>query len=375
MRVEFGELRLGVEAKNNLLDVIETNWASGGPKVKKFEEEWGKLFGYGYNVAVSNGTAADTVACMALYDRGAEREDEIIAPALAFAAVGESILMAGFKPVFVDIERETLNINPHKIEEKITPRTRGIMVVHTMGKPCKMDIVLNIAKDNNLTVIEDSCEAHGARYKDKFVGNWGDMATFSYYIAHLVCCGEGGMVSTNNPELADILKSVRIHGRKNGALYFDHIRPGLNAKMNDLEASIGLPEISRFWDTFNKRSENLNYLLKKTRDLREFAFFNAQEPEEVVCPHAFSVTLKHPKYNCPRLYRYLEEKSIKCKRNFGSMPTQHQAFKFLRHKKGDFSEAEYVGDNGLHLGVHQYLKPEDLSYVSDCLHNYFKLFD
>ncbi|MEM4259553.1 MAG: DegT/DnrJ/EryC1/StrS family aminotransferase [Candidatus Pacearchaeota archaeon] len=374
MRIEFGELKIDERAKKNLLHVVKTNWASGGPKVKKFEEEWGRLFGYKYNIATSSGTTADLSACLALYDFGAKRGDEIIAPALAFAAVGEAIILAGFNPIFVDVEKETLNINPKKIEEKITPKTRAIMAVHTMGKPCKMDAIIDIAKKNNLFVIEDSCEAHGAKYKGRYVGNWGDMATFSYYIAHLVCCGEGGMVSTNREDIAEVLKSVRTHGRKNGELYFDHVRLGHNAKMNDLEASIGLSEVEKFWQTFEKRKKNLLKLIEQTRDLQEFAYFNTEGKDEIVCPHGFSVTLKDPKYNLSELYKFLELNSIKCKRNFGSMPTQHKAFEFLGHKLGEFPEAEYIGDNGLHLGVHQYLNTDDIDYVSDKLHEYFGRF-
>lgn len=375
MKIEFGDLKLDERTKFNLEDCVKTNWVSAGPKVKKFEEEWGKLFNYKHNVSMSSGTSADMAAFMILYDLGAKRGDEIILPALAFAATGNSIIAAGFKPVFVDIERETLNINPNKIEEKITKKTRAIMAVHTMGKPCNMDGIINIANKNKLDIIEDCCEAHGAKYNGKFVGHFGDMATFSYYIAHLVCCGEGGMVSTNNEEIANLLQSVKSHGRKPGSLYFDHLRFGLNFKMNDLEASIGLPQIEDFWKTFNQRKENLYSLLKKTEDLKEFAYFNLENKNEIVCPHAFSMTLKNPKYNYKKLYKFLEENSIKCKRNFGSMPTQHKAFKLLGHKFGEFPEAEYVGNNGLHFGIHQYLHKNDLDYVSDRLHEYFRKFN
>ncbi|HLC31670.1 MAG TPA: DegT/DnrJ/EryC1/StrS family aminotransferase [Candidatus Nanoarchaeia archaeon] len=376
MRIEFGDLRLGDPALQNLLQVVKTNWASGGPLVKQLEEKWGKLFGYKHNIAVSSGTSADTVACMALYQYGAKpySGDEIIAPACAFAAVGESILMAGFKPVFVDIKRETLNIDVSKVEAAITPKTRAIMAVHTMGKPCEMEVIMALAKKYNLKVIEDSCEAHGAKYKGKMIGHWGDMATFSAYVAHLICCGEGGMISTNDPELASLCDSIRSHGRKPGSLYFDHERLGLNAKMNDMEAAIGLPQIDTFWDTFNKRRDNLLYLLDRTKDLEKYAHFIVESPEEIVCPHAFSVTLKDPSYNALLLTRYLEENSIKTKRNFGSMPTQHKSFSFLGHTLGQFPEAEYVGDNGVHFGIHQYLNREDVEYISLVLHNYFKKF-
>ena len=374
MRIEFGDLKLDQRVAEHFKDIMATNWVSEGPKVKQFEEEWGKLFNYKNNIAMSSGTSADIAACMTLYDFGANREDEIIAPALAFAAVGHSIVAAGFKPVFVDIERETLNIDLKKIEEKITSRTKAIMAVHTMGKPCEMDSIMEIARDRDLYVIEDSCEAHGAKYNEKFIGSFGDMATFSFYAAHLICCGEGGMVSTNNDEIAGILRSVKSHGREEGSIYFNHIRQGANFKMNDLEASVGLPQIEDFWKTFDKRKENLVYLLKKTKDLEDYAQFNSENENEVVCPHAFSVTLKDPKYNLGELSEFLEDNSVKCKRNFGSMPTQHGSFEFLGYKPGNFPEAEYVGDNGLHFGIHQYLSKEDLNYVSDLLHDYFGKF-
>lgn len=374
MRIEFGDLKLDQRTAKHFKDVMETSWVSEGPKVKQFEEEWGKLFSYKNNVAMSSGTSADIAACMTLYDLGANRGDEIIVPALAFAAVGHSIVAAGLKPVFVDIERETLNINPEKIEEKITSRTKAIMAVHTMGKPCEMDSITEIARNRNLYIIEDSCEAHGAKYNEKFIGTFGDMATFSFYAAHLICCGEGGMVSTNNKDIAGILRSVKSHGREEGSIYFNHIRQGANFKMNDLEASVGLPQIEDFWKTFTKRRENLFYLLNKTKDLEDYVWFNVENENEVVCPHAFSVTLKNPKYNLDELSEFLEDNSVRCKRNFGSMPTQHKSFEFLKYKSGDFPEAEYVGDNGLHFGIHQYLSKEDLNYVSDLLHDYFGKF-
>jgi len=376
MRIRFGDLKVSEESKKHLEDVVRTNFVSGGPKVKQLENDWGKLFGYSYNIAMCSGTAADMAACMTLYDIKKENGpikpgDEIIAPALAFAAVGNSIRAAGFNPVFVDVDRETMGINSERIEEKINSRTRAIMVVHTMGKPCDMDKIKKISEKYNLKIIEDCCEAHGGKYKDNFIGTFGDLATFSFYVAHIVSCGDGGMVSTNNKEILDILNSVKYHGRKAGSLYFDHLRYGLNFRMNDLTASIGIPEIGRFWEIFNKRKDNLCYLTEKTKDLEKFAYFIKEEPHEIVSPHAFSIILKDSKLDYSRLYSFLESKEIQCKRNFGSMPTQHKAFEYLGHKIGEFPEAEYVGNNGLHFGVHQYLVKEDLDYASEILHDYF----
>jgi len=376
MEYDFGKLVFGENAVSNLMKVLTTTHTAGaGEMVKDYEKKWAELFGYKNNVAVSSGTAADTAACIALHDFGAQRGDEIIAPACAFVAVGNSIRMAGFKPVFVDIERETLNINPRLIEERVTPRTRAIMAVHTMGKPCEMDTIASIAQKHGLFVIEDCCEAHGAKYNEQLIGSWGNMATFSSYVSHLISSMEGGMISTSDERIAGILRSIRNHGRPDGETYFNHIRFGGNFKMNELEAAVGLADIEDFWSTFNTRKDNLNYLLAKTEDLKEFAFFNSEDKtKETVCPHAFSVTLKDPKHDYPALYKHLQDNRINCKRNFGSMPTQHKAFEFLGHKIGEFPEAEYVGDNGLHFGVHKYLTRAHLDFALEVLHEYFAKF-
>ncbi len=373
-RISFGDFKVSGETRKHIAEVLDNNYISGGPKVREFETVWGNLFGYRHNIAVSNGTCADIASCLALYEFGAERGDEIIAPACAFAAVGNSIMAAGFKPVFVDIDRRTMNINPSLIEPKITDRTRAIMAVHTMGKPCDMRALERIAKKHDLKVIEDCCEAHGAKYHGKFVGNLGDAAAFSFYVAHVISCCDGGIVSTNDDLIAYAVESTKFHGRRPGSLYFDHQRHGLNFRMNALTACVGLPELKNFQAIFDKRKKNLIYLMEGTKDLEDRVLLVKEEPHEVMSPHAFSMTLKDPDYNFKEFYDYLEANSIMCKRNFGSMPTQHAAFGYLGHKLGEFPEAEYMGDNGLHFGVHQYLGKNDLDYALEVVHNYFRRF-
>jgi len=374
MRISFGDLVIGDIAKKNFQKVFEKNWASEGDNVREFEAKFGTKFGYKHSIATSSGTDADIVACAALYDFGAERGDEIIVPALAFVAAANSILAAGFTPKFVDVGLETLNIDPSKIEAAITKKTRAIMVVHTMGKPCDMDPILKIAKKHNLMVIEDACEAHGATYNGRLVGKIGDMGAFSFYTAHQIVCGEGGMVTTEDDKIASIVRSVKSHGRPAGSLYFDFQRIGFNSKMNDLEAALGLEGIETFDAFFSKRKSNLYKLLDMTKDLSEYCYFLKEESYEKVSPHAFPLVLKDKKYDRDRLYKYLESKSIQCKTLFGSLPTQHNAFKFLNYHFGDFPASEYIGEAGLHFGMHQYLNDDDLQYVSDALHEYFKEF-
>lgn len=372
MRIMFGDLKIGDIGKRYIKRALDKNWASEGDNVKEFEEKFVARFGYKHAIATSSGTDADICSCTSLYDFGAKRGDEIITPALSFVATANSILAAGFIPKFVDIELETLNIHPSKIEEAITGKTRAIMVVHTMGKPCEMDSILGIANANNLKVIEDACEAHGAIYKGKVVGTIGDMGTFSFYVAHLIVCGEGGMVVTNNDEIAKVVRSVKSHGRPFDSIYFDFQRVGYNSRMNDLEAAIGLESIEHFDKTFNKRKNNLYKLLKLTEELSDYFYFLKEENYEKVSPHAFPLVLREEKYDQNRLYNYLESKGIQCKTLFGSLPTQHNAFKFLGYKPGQFPAAEYVGENGLHFGIHQYLNDDDLVYISDTLKGYFK---
>ncbi len=375
MRISFGDLVIGDIAKKNFQRVFDKNWASEGDNVREFEAQFAAKFGYKHAIATSSGTDADIVSCAALYDFGANRGDEIIVPALSFVAPVNAVLAAGFIPKFVDIDLETLNIDPKKIEAAITDKTRAILVVHTMGKPCEMDAIIKIAKKHNLKIIEDACEAHGATYKRKIIGTIGDMGAFSFYTAHQIVCGEGGMVVTNDDSIAAVIRSVKSHGRPVGSTYFDFQRIGFNSKMNDMEAALGLEGIVTFDDFFNKRKDNLYKLLEQTKDLSHYCHFIKEEKYEKISPHAFPIVLKDKKYNRNKMYEFLESKGIQCKTLFGCLPTQHKAFKFLNYQYGDFPVAEYVGDNGLHFGMHQYLNDDDMFFINQTLREYFTEFE
>ncbi|MFC1965997.1 DegT/DnrJ/EryC1/StrS family aminotransferase [Chloroflexota bacterium] len=372
MRISFGDLVIGDTARKYVQRALDKNWISEGENVREFEQKFADKFGYKHAIATSSGTDADMVSCASLYDFGANRGDEIIVPALTFVASANSILAAGFIPKFVDIELETLNINPAKIEEAITDKTKAIMVVHLMGKPCEMDSILKIARAHDLKIIEDACESHGAKYKGRVVGSIGDMGAFSFYAAHVVVAGEGGMIVTNNDDIADVARSVKSHGRPFDSIYFDFQRIGFNSRMNELTAAVGLEGVENFDQTFAKRKDNLNKLLKLTEELSDYLYFIKEESYEIVSPHAFPIVLRDKKYNRDKLYSYLESKGIQCKNLFGSLPTQHQVFKFLNYKKGQFPISEYVGENGLHFGIHQYLSDDDLPFISDTLKAYFQ---
>lgn len=362
-RITFGELRINKTSKMYLNKAIQKNWVSEGENVRNFEERFAELFGYKYAIATSSGTDADICACASLYDYGAKRGDEIIVPALCFVSCPNSILAAGFVPKFVDVAIDTLNVDPVKIEESITDRTRAIMAVHTMGKPCDMDTIKRLAAKYNLKIIEDACEAHGAKYKNHIIGTIGDMGAFSFYAAHLIVCGEGGMIVTDHEDLANTLRSIKSHGRPPGSIYFDFQRIGFNSKMNDMEAAIGLGGIDQFYKVFNKRKQNIYHLIDLLKPYSDYFYFLKEENYETVSPHAFPLTIKNNKMNRDGLYKYLESNGIQCKTLFGSLPTQHNAFKFLNYKIGDFPKSEYIGQQGLHFGIHQYLTSKDIDYI------------
>lgn len=370
-RVSFGHIEVGELGRKYLEDALRRSWVSEGPNVEMFENAFAKKFGYPHAIATSSGTDAGIVAMTTLLERGAGRGDEVITPALAFVATGNCILAAGLVPKFVDVELETLNINPSLIEAAITPKTRAIQVVHTMGKPCDMDPILEIAKRHKLLVIEDACEAHGATLNGKVVGSFGDLGIFSFYAAHIICSAEGGMIVTKDSEVAGLCRSARTHGRRGGELYFHFDRTGFNSKMNDLEAAIGLEGLQMFDWTFNTRRDYMLRLREMLSPLEDRLILYRDGPDEVICPHAFPVVLRDASRSIEGLYNYLESRGIQCKTLFGSLPTQHKAFSFLGYHEGGFPVAERIGLTGLHFGIHQYLKESDLEYVADSVKSYF----
>lgn len=370
-RIGFGDIRIGDVARRYLNEALSRNWISEGPNVQLMERKFAELFGCRHAIATSSGTDAGMVAMSALLDLGAERGDEVITPALGFTATANCILASGLRPVFVDVELETLNMHPGLIESAITPRTRAIQVVHTMGKPCAMKAILDIATRHGLPVIEDACEAHGAKLNGRVVGSFGLMGIFSFYAAHLICSGEGGMIVTNDTQVFDLCRSVRTHGRRGGELYFHFDRVGYNSKMNDMEAAVGLEGIENFNHTFATRRALLLALQEQLRPFEDEVILYRDGPGEMICPHAFPLVLRKDTASINDLYHYLEGLGIQCKTLFGSLPTQHKAFEFLGHRLGQFPVAERIGRTGLHFGIHQYLQREDLEYIHTAIANFF----
>lgn len=202
-RIGVGTITIPETAKRNVMEVLDTGRLSYGPFLKRLEEEFSQMHDVKFGIVSNSGTSALHVALQALKEiHGWDDNDEVLVPAVTFVATANIVLHNKMKPVFVDVEKEYYGLDPEKIEEKITSRTRAIIPVHLFGLPCEMDAILKIAKKHNLKVIEDSCETMYGRYNGRMVGSFGDIACFSMYVAHLLVTGVGGINITNNPEYA-----------------------------------------------------------------------------------------------------------------------------------------------------------------------------
>ncbi len=372
MKVPFGTVSVTPKARELINRALDANWVTQGRYVQEFENKFAQVFGSKHAVAVSSGTDADTIACAVLYDFGAKRGDEIIIPALTFVATANAVCQAGFKPVFVDVERETLNIDPKAIEKAITPRTKAIMLVHLMGKPAAMDEIMAIAKKHNLYVIEDTAEAHGATYKGKTLGTIGHMAAFSLYAAHIVTSIEGGMMITDDENMMKAMRSLRNHGMVNK---FDFTRIGFSSKMNELEAAVGLGNIEIFDQILGTRRRNLLYMIEKFKKFDRYFWTLKEEAHEKIGPHAFSILLKpNAGFTKDEFVAHIESQGVDSRNLFYSIPTQCESYEFLGHKLGDFPESEYCSNHGTHIGIHQHLELHQLDYAADVVEKFLSQF-
>ncbi|KZX13689.1 DegT/DnrJ/EryC1/StrS family aminotransferase [Methanobrevibacter filiformis] len=292
---------IGDEEIKEVVDVLKSGFIAQGPKVKEFEEEFAKYIGTKYAIATSSGTTALHTALLAI---GVTSGDEIITTPFSFAATGNSILFTGARPVFVDIDPKTFNIDPEKIEDAITDNTKAIMPVQLYGQSVDMDPIMEIAKDHNLKVVEDAAQAHGALYKEKKVGNLGDIACFSFYPTKNMTTSEGGIITTNNKELADIAQSIRAHGESKR---YEHYILGYNFRMTDISAAIGIAQLNKL-DTFNnKRIANAEFLNNNLKDIDGIVTPKLQDDSKHVY-HQY--TIKVEKGNRDDWIRFLNDNGV-----------------------------------------------------------------
>jgi len=236
---------------NEVVDTVKSGWWTTGPKVQKFENKFNQFIGSKKSVAVSSWTAAAHLALEAI---GLKPGDEVIVPSVTFTATAEIVCYFNAKPVIVDVDQNTLNILPEAIEKSITPKTKAIIPVHYGGLPCDMDEILFLAKQKNIKIIEDAAHSLPAVYKDKKIGTIGDVTCFSFYVTKPLATGEGGMICTEDDEIADRCSIMRLHGinhdswnryTEEGSWFYEVISPGYKYNLTDIQASLGLAQLNK----------------------------------------------------------------------------------------------------------------------------------
>jgi len=250
LRIPVAEPELGEQELRNVTAAVRSGWVSSkGEFINRFEKGFAKYIGKRYGVATCNGTAALHLALVCL---GVGKGDEVVVPTLTFAAVPNAVRYTGAKPIFVDSHSTYWCIDPQKIRKRISKRTKAIILVHLYGHPCDMDPILEIAQDNELFLIEDCAEAHGAEYKRKRVGRFGFISCFSFYGNKILTTGEGGMCLTDSNEHASFMRRLRDHGMNPKKRYW-HDVIGFNYRMTNLQAALGVAQLARIGSTIHKK--------------------------------------------------------------------------------------------------------------------------
>ncbi len=346
-----------------VIKVLESGELSSGRWVERFEEDFAKLIGTKFAVAVSNGTTALHLALLAL---DIKQGDEVITTSFTFIASSNAILYVGAKPVFVDIDPKTFNINPDMIEEKITAKTRAILPVHLFGLPADMERILKIAKKHNLYVIEDAAQAHGAKIGNKSAGSFGDLAAFSFYSTKNMTTGEGGMITTNKRSLAQRLRKLRNHGMEK-RYYHDIL--GFNFRMTNILAAIGKHQLKKLNGFNKKRIENALFLTEHLLGLKGIQTpFIPSGFTHVF--HQYTILVKDGKEKRDKLMDYLIKNGVATSIYY-QLPVHKQ--KFIKDIIGDVKLpiAEKIANQVLSLPIHPSVAKTDLKKIAKLIIDFF----
>lgn len=376
-----------ISALNTLLDLR----ISQGPRVREFEKQFAGFIGRKYAVAVNSGTSANTLAFATLIESGdLKRGDEVILPAATFGTVVSPILQLGLVPVYVDVDEKTLNIDPNEIKKAISKKTRAIMVVHSIGNPADINQIMRIARRFRLKVIEDCCEAHGSRVGGRLCGSFGDIVTFSFYVAHNMTTGEGGMALTNKRQYYDILTSLRQFGRlplrliqSKKFIYKDPVmgnyhkqylfyRLGYNFCMADIPAALGIEQLKKL-NSLNKiRAKNVGRYNKRLSKYANYLQLPETQPGTFHSFYGYPVILKkNAPFTRNNFAKFLESQNIENRPFFaGCLPDQPAFRAAPKRIVGKLPVSRWIRDNGFFIGCHPGLSKKQIEFVISVFNSY-----
>jgi perosamine synthetase len=355
--INMAKPQIGEEEKKAVMEVMDSGIIASGPRTKAFEEAFAAMCTTKHAIATTSGTTALHIAMLA---HKIGPGDEVITSAFTFIASGNSVLFVGARPVFVDINPRTFNLDVTKIEAAITPKTKAILPVHLFGLSCDMDAIMAIAKKHNLAVIEDACQSHGALYKGQKVGSFGT-GTFSLYPTKNITSGEGGMITTNDDVIDESCRVIRNHGMRK-RYYHDEL--GYNFRMSDMHAAIGLAQIAKL-DKFNaKRQENAAFYDKALKGV-----VTPFVPEG--CSHVYhQYTVRVPGGKRDSLRTFLAEHEIGSEVYY-PVPIHKQSFYMAEYGYNvSLPETEKAAAEVLSIPVHPAITAADREKVASTINEF-----
>jgi CDP-6-deoxy-D-xylo-4-hexulose-3-dehydrase len=390
--VRLHECTYGAEEISAALECLLTTYVTMGPKTRLFEEACNRHFGFGHGVMVNSGSSANLLAVAALVNPALKRRlnpgDEVIVPALSWSTTVWPLIQCGLIPVIIDIDPDTLNLDLDEVRKAIGPKTRGVMPVHVYGNPCDMDGLMAIAKEHDLIVIEDCCEALGALYRGKSVGSFGEAGTFSFYYSHHITTLEGGICHTNNFELAELMRVLRAHGwvretqdREKYEAQFPQIDPrflfvnvGFNLRPTELQAAFGPIQLKKLEQFIQVRTDNAAFWRKAMTPHEKYFRFQAATPHGRHSWFGFPMVVQpDAPFSAQELRAWLKQHKIENRPLICGNIADQPAFRLFPHRvSGDLKEAKLVMRNGFTWGNHQAVNAAARQYVLDTVAAFLK---
>jgi len=371
--INFNSYSLADEEKRELIDTLDSGWLTTGPKTKKFEEEFARYMHAGYAVGVTSGTAALHLSLLAL---GIGPGDEVITTPMTFVATVNAILYVQAKPVLVDVEPDTLNIDPEEIKKKITKKTKAIIPVHYAGQPCKMGEIQAIAKEHKLFVVEDACHAIETEYGGKKPGSLSNLACFSFHPIKNMTTGEGGMVTTNDQALADRIRILRLHGmdktawrryEKGQFRHWDMELLGYKYNMTDMQAALGIHQLKKIEGFWKIRKVYAELYDRYFKDEEYIIMLPPAKADSRNAYHLYPVRIKTENLKLTRdeIIDALQAKNIGVGVHFRAIHELAYYRNYFGKGMSALPNAEYASERIISLPLYPKMSRDDVDYVAN----------
>ncbi|MCK6604249.1 MAG: DegT/DnrJ/EryC1/StrS family aminotransferase [Ignavibacteriaceae bacterium] len=370
----FGSPVIEEEEIDEVVKTLKSGWIGTGPKVARFEEEFREYTGAKHAIAVASCTAGLHLSVIAL---GIGPGDEVIVPVLTFAATANAVIHSGAKPVFADVDISSMTIDPEDVRRKITPRTKAIIPVHFAGRACRLDELEAIAREHNLYLIQDTAHALETEYHGRKIGTFDHLASYSFYVTKNITTAEGGMVTTNDEEIANRLKIYALHGMSkdawkrfsdDGYKHYEVVFPGFKYNMTDIQASLGIHQLRKIERLYKRRQEIWQAYHEKLKHLPIILPTEAEEGTRHGL-HLFIILVDTSKTGITRdeLLTALHKQNIGTGVHYIALHHHPYYKQTYGYKQGDFPNAEFISDRTLSIPFSAKLTDADVDDVADAL--------